>query len=280
MPRAQKDIVEYFPHDAHASVGDTLTILQSRYKNDGYAVWFKILERLASSDGHYIDCNNDLKWKLFIAYLGVDEITTVEMLNLLVEIGNLDRILWGNKIIWCQALVDNVADVYKNRRRELPQKPVTTVEKPITTDDNNVTTVEKPITTDEENVTAVEKPITTAQSKVEKSKVEKSRVKKSRGKKRKEEETSSPSLVSHLSEFDLIFPKLTVDFNNAWGRMADSREMKQLKDLAEEIANAGGTTEEQIYDAFKEAALQNKLYISYVRAILCDWLGIEKTRSP
>ncbi|KKL25822.1 hypothetical protein LCGC14_2401480, partial [marine sediment metagenome] len=35
-----------------------------------------------------------------------------------------------------------------------------------------------------------------------------------------------------------------------------------------------------VHDAFKEAAMQNKLHISYVRAVLFDWLGIERNRSP
>ncbi len=52
-----------------------------------------------------------------------------------------------------------------------------------------------------------------------------------------------------------------------------------MRDLAKEIATVGGTPE-QIHDAFKEAAFHNKLHISYVRAVLLDWLGIERKRSP
>ena len=55
MARTQKDTVDYFPHDADASAGDTLTVLEGQYANDGYAFWFKLLERLASSEGHFID---------------------------------------------------------------------------------------------------------------------------------------------------------------------------------------------------------------------------------
>ena len=144
MARTEQNTVLYFPHDSKASTGDTLTILQSRYGNNGYAVWFKILEKLASSDGHYLDMRNPMKWQLFIAYLGVDEITTVEILKLLVEINAIDKELWASRVIWCQKLVDNVAEVYKNRRRERPQKPIishgvliTTTDNPITTTDTN-----------------------------------------------------------------------------------------------------------------------------------------------
>ena len=64
-------------------------------------------------------------------------------------------------------------------------------------------------------------------------------------------------------------------FQEAWGRKPNTREAAQLRDLEKEISSAGGTPE-QIHDAFKEAAFQNKLHISYVRAILLDWLGVAR----
>ncbi len=153
MARPQKQTVDYFPHDASACAGDTLTVLQSRFGNDGYAFWFKLLEKLAGTDGHCVDCSNPTKWQLFVAKMGVDEITTVEIMKVLVEMQAIDKDLWDSKLIWCQRLVDNVADVYKNRRRQVPQKPVTT-------NLNGITTGDKPITTDE-----------STQSKVKESKV-------------------------------------------------------------------------------------------------------------
>ncbi|MBA7657416.1 hypothetical protein ES703_65353 [subsurface metagenome] len=68
-------------------------------------------------------------------------------------------------------------------------------------------------------------------------------------------------------------------FQKAWGRKPNTREVAQLRDLEKKISSAGATPE-QIYAAFKEAAVQNKLHVSYVRAILLDWLGIERIRSP
>jgi len=140
MARTEKDVVSYFPHDADASTGDTLTVLQGRYGNNGYAFWFKLLEKLASTDGHFLDVSNPPKWQIFIAKMGVDEITTVEIMNILVEMEAIDKDLWCSKVIWCQKLVDNVADVYKNRRRETPRKPISTNSKEITTGRNGITT--------------------------------------------------------------------------------------------------------------------------------------------
>ena len=144
MARIQKDTASYFPHDASASTGDTLTVLQSRYGNDGYAFWFKLLERLTSINGHYLDLRNPTKWQLFIAKMGVDEKTTVEIIDLLVEIQAIDEELWQSKLVWCQNLVNNLADVYKNRRREIPQKPIITGNNVITTENNGITTDDNP----------------------------------------------------------------------------------------------------------------------------------------
>lgn len=140
MARPQKQTVDYFPHDANASAGDTLTVLQSRFGNDGYAFWFKLLEKLASTEGHYIDCRNSTKWQLLLAKTGVDELLGVEIMNLLVEMQAIDKDLWESKLIWCQKLVDNISEVYKNRRREIPQKPIITGNNAITTGDNAITT--------------------------------------------------------------------------------------------------------------------------------------------
>lgn len=133
MARTKKDVVDYFPHDAGASQGDTLTVLQGRYGNDGYAFWFKLLEKLASTEGHFIDLNNPMKLQVFSAKMGITEITTVEILNLLVEMQAIDKELWDSRLIWCQNLVNNLVEVYKNRKRNLPRKPNTNHSNPITT---------------------------------------------------------------------------------------------------------------------------------------------------
>ena len=84
---------------------------------------------------------------------------------------------------------------------------------------------------------------------------------------------SSPSLTGLP-----LFQFLLESFPQAFGRKPDSRETAQLSDLGKEISSAGGATAEQVYDAFKEACGQNKFFVSYVRAILLDWLGVSRER--
>lgn len=151
MARTLKNTADYFPHDAHASTESaTLTVLEGQFGNDGYAFWFKLLEKLASSDGHFLDWHDSRRLQVFCGKAHITEDKGVEMVNLLVEMGAVDKELWDmKKILWCQNLVDNLADVYRNRRREMPVKPVSTSDKSITTSRNPITTPEKAISTGE-----------------------------------------------------------------------------------------------------------------------------------
>lgn len=86
---------------------------------------------------------------------------------------------------------------------------------------------------------------------------------------------STPTPVTSL------FQNLVDAHNKGWGRMPDSRETAQLRDLAEELSDAGRLpTEVQIWDVFKEGATHNKCHISYIAEILRKWLGVDRNRSP
>jgi len=245
MARTQKDIVNYFPHDAYASAkSDTVTVLQSKYGNDGYAFWFKLLEKLATTDGHYIDLKNPARLQVFMAKMGVEKLLGVEMLNLLVEMEAIDKELWESRVIWCQNLVDNVADVYKNRRREIPTKP-------LTTGGNQITTPRKAITTSSQ-------PVEKQQIKLNKTKLN-NIIGEGEG-----ETPSSPIFNIFLKKFPYAF-----------GREPNSKENAFMRDIAKELTVAK-PTEQQIHDAFAEAVGQNKMNLSYVKAILKDWLGIPR----
>ncbi|GAJ06702.1 unnamed protein product [marine sediment metagenome] len=59
-------------------------------------------------------------------------------------------------------------------------------------------------------------------------------------------------------------------------REPNAREAAQLRDLAKELSSAGGCPLDHIDQAFREAAGQTKFHISYVRAVLFAWLGLER----
>ena len=56
MARPIKHTVDYFSHDADASEGKTLTILENNFGLEGYAAWFKLLERLSKAENHVMKC--------------------------------------------------------------------------------------------------------------------------------------------------------------------------------------------------------------------------------
>lgn len=121
MARPKKQTVDYFPH--MVASGKTMFILESQFGNDGYALWFKILELIGASDGHVYDCGNSSDWQFLIAKTNLTEEKAKEILQLLAELGAIDKELWSVKVVWVQNFVENIADVYKKRKVKIPQKP-------------------------------------------------------------------------------------------------------------------------------------------------------------
>lgn len=118
MSRKKKNTIDYFPH--YIEAGKAMFILESKYKNDGYATWFKILERLGKSENHFIDLS-DVKERMYLASkCHINNERLKEIINDLTELGKFDKYLWKKNIIWSQDLVDSIADVYKRRNVNMP----------------------------------------------------------------------------------------------------------------------------------------------------------------
>ena len=120
MARPKKHTVEYFPHDSNH--GKTIFILESRWGNDGYAAWFKILERLGASDNHFIDCRDKGTWCYLAAYCHVSENVLLDILDTLSSLETIDTLFWNKKVIFCQHFVDNLSEVYRKRQLDPPSK--------------------------------------------------------------------------------------------------------------------------------------------------------------
>lgn len=119
----KKQVVEYFPHYVKTD-SRTRYILETKWGNDGYAFWFKLLELLGLSEGHYYDYSKPVDKMYLVARANVSEEVADEILNLLAEQGKIDKQLWDErKIIWCQGFVDNLQELYNKRVGGLPCKP-------------------------------------------------------------------------------------------------------------------------------------------------------------
>ena len=98
-------------------------VLESRWGNDGYALWFKLLELLGASDGHSLDLSEPAAWEYFVAYVRSDSEKCHEILALLADLRAIDPDLWAARIVWSENFVAGVADVYRNRRVDPPARP-------------------------------------------------------------------------------------------------------------------------------------------------------------
>lgn len=122
MARPKKKTLDYFPH--FTVPGKTLFILESRWGNDGYAFWFKLLEVLCQSENLVSDTGNPAEWEFLLAKTHVNEETANGILNKLAELGNIDSELWSKGLVWCDSLVENVKDAFSKRKDAVPRKPV------------------------------------------------------------------------------------------------------------------------------------------------------------
>lgn len=128
MGRPRKQTVEYFPHFVSTD-SKTKFILEQGWGNDGYAFWFKLLELLGRSEGHYFDCSTMSNEKYLEALMKIGKETIGEILETLADLGNIDKELWEErKVIWCQSFVDNLQYAYSKRTVSTPTRPFT--EKP------------------------------------------------------------------------------------------------------------------------------------------------------
>lgn len=155
MPRPQKQTVDYFSHDC--KYGDTIPILEGLYGKDGYTFWWKLLETLGASEGHFLDCNKPELLRKLQARTHLSQNKCLEILNLLAEIEAIDSELWQQKVVWCQKFVDRLEKVYKKRKVEIPTRPDFRDQKPLSSG------IDAPLRSDN------------PQSKVKKSKIKKSK---------------------------------------------------------------------------------------------------------
>jgi hypothetical protein len=255
MSRTTSNTVEYFPHFCKTG-GKTIFILKSRFGNDGYAFWFQLLEVLCQSEGHYYDCRSPELWQYLVSFCDSKEITATEILNLLATLGNIDAELWQARVIWCQALVNNLKEVYRKRGRDIPQKPTLAeihlhnisllYNKTFSVVDNN------DISGDKKGITGADKPISVAempQSIVEHSRVEKSR----------EETTPLPPSQDNESL------SLSIDEDD----VLEIANQEKIPVMPGEIeAACKKYTPEWVRDAIKQAVLHEQRKWSYVAGVL------------
>ena len=121
MGRPCKQTVDYFPH--YCTHGKTMFILEQLYGNDGYSFWFKLLELLGSSEGHYINCADSTTWEFLLSKTRLPATTCLEILSLLAKLEAISPDFWAIQVVWCSKFIANVSEAYRNRIVEIPKQP-------------------------------------------------------------------------------------------------------------------------------------------------------------
>jgi hypothetical protein len=170
MARPIKLTVDYFSHDAGASGGKTITILENHYGHEGYAVWFKLLESLSTTKNHVLDIRNQEEKEYLAGKMKVKPERLLEILDKVAYLKAIDEELWKHHIIWCQNFVDRLHDVYENRNRPLPTKP--SLPEPILLNNKVVIRGRNSVSTQETIVSSPETP----QRKVKEKKLKETKV--------------------------------------------------------------------------------------------------------
>lgn len=120
--RPEKYTVDYFQHDCLPK--GTLKVLEDRWKNDGYAFWYKLLETLGVSEGHILNLNEKGKLLLLSSKTWLPPKQCEEILGVLSDLEAIDPDLWENRIVWCQNFVDRISHLYiKRAQKAAPTAP-------------------------------------------------------------------------------------------------------------------------------------------------------------
>lgn len=129
MARPAKHAADYFPHDVtHSS---TIFVLESKYGNDGYALWFKLIEECCQRDGLVIDGNNPAQQTFLSAKTHLEWDIVCNILNTLADLNAIDGELWHKKqLIWINKLAQRLAPLYARRKVDVPIKPSYNGQKP------------------------------------------------------------------------------------------------------------------------------------------------------
>ena len=116
MARPIRKNVDYFPH--YLSDGKKMYFIEHKYGNDGYAVWFKLLESLASTNDHWLNLNDRSNIMFMSAKCKVSEDLLFSILDDLSDLGEISKELWQSKVIWSDKFIESIEDAYTRRNNK------------------------------------------------------------------------------------------------------------------------------------------------------------------
>ncbi|MFC2109841.1 Lin1244/Lin1753 domain-containing protein, partial [Bacteroidota bacterium] len=120
MAREQRHDVDYFPHECIH--GRKMHIIETKFGNDGYATWFKLLEQLGKANYHYLDISDEMNLMFLVSIFKVSEEKALLILETLAKLEAIDKFLYEeHQIIYSQKFAESVKDAYRKRKSEIIQ---------------------------------------------------------------------------------------------------------------------------------------------------------------
>lgn len=121
MARPQTNKVDYFPHPVTHS--KKMSYMEKKYGNDGYAVWFKILEELGNTDYHYLNLSDEVQIMFLSDRCLISEQRLIEIINDLIRLREFDSELWAeHRILFNEKFTESIKEAYKKRSNDCINK--------------------------------------------------------------------------------------------------------------------------------------------------------------
>jgi len=89
MARPERNTIDYFPH--LLGEGKKMYFIENKYGNNGYATWYKILEKLGSTEYHYLNLNREDEVMFLAAKCKVTEDLLISIINDLSKMDVFDK---------------------------------------------------------------------------------------------------------------------------------------------------------------------------------------------
>ena len=116
MARPERNTVDYFPHIL--GEGKKMYFIEHKYGNNGYATWYKILEKLGATEYHYLNLGKEEEVMFLAAKCKVSEELLLSIITDLVKMDVFNKELWQSKILWCDQFIQSIEDAYKKRNNK------------------------------------------------------------------------------------------------------------------------------------------------------------------
>jgi len=90
--------------------------IREKYGNEGYAIWFLILEELGKADFHYLNLKDQIELMYLSGQLKTTETRLLDIISDLAKLKAIDPFLWeSRRIIFSEKFIESISDAYERR---------------------------------------------------------------------------------------------------------------------------------------------------------------------